>query len=223
MENICACIVTFNPNLARLQQNIEVLDKDVEQDFIIDNNSKNSVDIVNNCRFYKKVVIDIFNENKGITYALNTVLETARINGYQWCVTMDQDSILDVQFLKNSFQYLDINNVGIISPSSEKGEKGITKIKRCITSGSITNINAWQKVGGFDSEFFIDYVDFDFCAKLIDNGFDILSLYGYPLDHQLGNLKIKYIFGIKINTYNHSAHENLLLSKKFYNFYEKEI
>lgn len=62
-------------------------------------------------------------------------------------------------------------------------------ITRIITSGSIVNVRAANKIGGWDNNLFIDEVDFEFCYKGIINGFKCINcISGIYLKHKLGEI-----------------------------------
>lgn len=73
-----------------------------------------------------------------------------------------------------------------------------------ITSGSLVNVENAIKIGGFDEKLFIDYVDFEFCLRTIENNFKIIKIYGSYLEHRLGELEEKSIINRKILVTNHS-------------------
>ena len=74
-----------------------------------------------------------------------------------------------------------------------------------MTSGNVINLDAFKAVGGFSDEYFIDCVDFDFCAKLRQCGYQILRLNKIKLNHSLGKYKKKVIFGKAYTSFEHSA------------------
>ena len=64
-----------------------------------------------------------------------------------------------------------------------------------MTSASLTRIAAWKKVGGFREEFFIDFVDNDFCQKLRLSGYVILRTNACMMTHSLGEIRTIHIPG----------------------------
>lgn len=207
---ICAGIVTYNPDILRLECNIQALyENGIKEIYIVDNNSINKKDVKESVEKLKIANVIYFNENKGIATALNKILEIALQNKFQWCITMDQDSVLPESFVHEAQPFLS-TDVGLVCPCSEESEisnshsKGIIEQSRCITSGAITSVEAWQHCGGFDELLFIDYVDFDFCVRIRVGGYHIYKMTSFLLDHQLGNVNIKIFLGKQIPIYNHS-------------------
>ena len=57
------------------------------------------------------------NENKGIATALNIGINKATVDGASWVITMDQDSIIPDNMIKEYRKYLGIvSNIGILAP-----------------------------------------------------------------------------------------------------------
>ena len=65
-------------------------------------------------------------------------------------------------------------------------DEDLPVVTSVITSGSLVSLRAWQAVGGFDESFFIDYVDNDFCLRVITAGYRVCVSHGAFLEHQLG-------------------------------------
>lgn len=182
---VCAGIVTYNPDINQLLSCIKSLYNQVDEVIIFDNSSDNKIDIEQLNQVYK-LEIYFSNENVGIAKGLNELCKTAEQKGYNWIITMDQDSICELSMVRNLIKYADKDKIGIVAPSVEfwLNEFLITttknkdldskEIKACITSGSLTNISAWRLIGGFDEWMFIDHVDNEFCTHLQIEGFKII-------------------------------------------------
>lgn len=193
--NIIAGIVLYNPNIERLRENIEAIKQQVDKIVFVDNGSKNKDynQLLN--PQYKYVLINN-QHNKGIACALNQIMNYAEKHGYTQVLTLDQDSVCTPNMVTTLIQYSN-NNVGIVCPITEDRNfkedfsylngKGVIEIDWCITSGSLTNVRAWKKAGGFDERLFIDWVDWDFCIALKHKGFKILRTENAKLIHELGN------------------------------------
>lgn len=137
------------------------------------------------------IVIMSDGKNVGISKALNTVFNWAIKNGFEYILTMDQDSIWpDFYSFKEQVdkEALKKDNVCIWAPLIKCGET----ILRCnrpefvITSGSIYNLNVFQKVGQFREEYFIDEVDNEYCIRSRINGFNIKLIKHNYLVQQFG-------------------------------------
>ncbi|MFU0662824.1 glycosyltransferase [Gardnerella vaginalis] len=83
----------------------------------------------------------------------------------------------------------------------------------CITSGSLTSVEAWQKIGGFDEWLEIDGVDFDFSRRLVRAGWKIVECQNVIMEHQIGkarsiNLIIKHPI-----VWNHNAKRKYYIAR----------
>lgn len=98
--------------------------------------------------------------------------------------------------------------------TNSKKNNGIDKIFKsqnceyvyaCMTSASLTQIDAWKKVGGFREDYFIDFVDNEFCMKLAIYNYKIVRINNCTIRHQLGKSREKKLFGlIKVKFSSHA-------------------
>lgn len=241
IENIAACIITYNPDINRLEENIKAIVEQVSVIYIIDNNSKNMKKYENKIYDIKKCKITKLNDNMGVAFALNKAIELSREMGYSWLLTMDQDSIASENYVNICCDFVNNNNnIGIITPLvidrnlSNNGRfipvKEHEKVTTCITSGAFTNIEAVIKCGGFDNDFFIDSVDFDMCLNMRQHGYFIYKLNTISILHELGKIDEKEFLGKKFYSTNHSPqrvyyiYRNFfILKKKYKNFSKNDI
>lgn len=173
-------------------------------------------------------------KNLGIATALNQLCRIALFNKYDWILTLDQDTICPDGMIQEMTLYTSDEKIGIICPSvyyqggngkrntikknrntadyyKLKGgiqkkyiSEDITYVYACMTSASLTNVKMWNEIGGFRDDYFIDFVDNEFCMRMAINGYRILRVNRYHINHQLGETKEKQIFGIfKFTSYSH--------------------
>ncbi|WP_419881719.1 glycosyltransferase family 2 protein [Peribacillus sp. B-H-3] len=233
-------IVTYNPEILRLKENIDALISQVNLLVIIDNNSENIEAIEKSLHqySYNKVILIKYKCNKGLAYALNNALKVALENKCQWLLTMDQDSVISRNYVdecKNIIVNNSDKNIGIISPvvidrninnvspqTYIANEEKCTNLVTCITSGAFTNVNASIDCGGFDNDLFIDQIDYDLCLKLRASGYFTFRLNSSNIIHELGRIAESKIMGFKYLTTNHSSkrlyyiYRNYLIIRKRY-------
>lgn len=194
MSKIASGIVLFNPdNIERLSKSIESVLHQVERVYIFDNSTKHY-----DYHFPDFVIYMTEHKNKGIAYALNRIMEKALSDGYDWVVTMDQDSILPDEAIHCYETHIDYDHrLAIICPQVIDSRRSYMKVRKepdkeyidfCITSASCTNLEAWKSVGGFDDWLFIDLVDNDFCKRIIASEYKILRLNNLVLDQEFGKI-----------------------------------
>ena len=143
-------------------------------------------------------------DNYGIARALNEGFKIANELGIDWVLTMDQDSDLPSNMIDEYIRFISIKGekIGIVAPlinmyDGEHKQVSDTyiKIDEAITSGSFINIQAFNNIGGFKEEMFIDGVDFEFCWNLKKHGYLIYQLNSVLMQHQLGETKEYKLFG----------------------------
>lgn len=200
MKIICG-IVLYNSQINRLLEEFDSIINQVDEICLFDNGSDNIGEVENQVinKFHsKKVTLLKSKKNLGIGAALNRIFEYAESHNYDWVLTLDHDSVCPNDMVKN---YTDIQltiDVGMICPniidrgmatyyySKIDAEKPFEYIKRTIQSGAMVSTKCWKDVNGFDETMFIDFVDFDFCERLLIHGYKIVKVNSVELDHELG-------------------------------------
>jgi rhamnosyltransferase len=133
-------------------------------------------------------------ENVGIGAALNMACSLALKEGYDWILTMDQDSYFDSStFFDLAIPLFKYQNIGIIAasyygelPYKKKFSISFDQLLIALTSGNLVNLKAWNQVNGFDENLFIDEVDNDFCLRLKKEKLLVLGTRLVLLNHSLG-------------------------------------
>ena len=229
MRGIAACIVTYNPELARFSECLSAVAEQVEHVFVVDNGSNETSGVEALSREYDNAIFVPLGENKGIAAALNMGCTAADEKRCTAVLTLDQDSICEDGLVEKLAAHL-AKDVGIAAPwISYAGNEeyydlpqdGPYEVEWTITSASLTSIDAWRKIGGFDEALFIDSVDRDFCIRLRRAGYRVVIDPATSLSHELGDMRCVRILGKVIHITNHSsfrkyyiARNKILLAKK---------
>ncbi|CAH0416490.1 glycosyltransferase [Periweissella fabaria] len=196
-QSIGAIIVTYNPEIERLTQNILAVLNQFNDVLIVDNCSQN-INEIKAIAKNKNVVIIALDNNMGIAYAQNVGVKHYQDNGNKWVLMLDQDTIIpENTYLKmTNLPQFQSKTTGILGMRylPREGDLDVHKVTRIIASGNLINIGAWDKVGGFDNDLFIDQVDFDFNYKLQLTGYDIWQIDSLKMKHDVGKqpTNIKY-------------------------------
>jgi rhamnosyltransferase len=194
---IDAVVVTYNPEINLLKENVKSIESQVDVVFIVDNGSGNYSQIATVVQnFAENIELIRLKHNVGIAAAQNYGFEAALKDSASWVLTMDQDSIfpqngISTFVTSTEFEKFD---TGIMAPNfydkriglKEKEGKPVEVVDFIISSGNLVSVRAWQAVGGFDEWMFIDYVDFDFDAKLARKGYKIVQFNSVTMRHELG-------------------------------------
>lgn len=239
MCKVVAIIISYNPD-NNLLDSVNLLKNQVEKIIIVDNGSKKEkVKNINLIRDIDKEKIEvIFNEeNLGIATALNIGVKEGLKQGYNWILTMDQDSKCSDNMVKKMFEvYNGIDEKerrDILSIFPNFVDERIQSIEENsdmspyeyvdadITSGNLLKAEVFDKVGLFDDSLFIDLVDTDFCMKLNEKNIKMIKVRDAILYHSLGESQsVKSVFG-KFNTSNHSALRRYYMTRNRFYTWEK--
>lgn len=233
-RDIAAGIVLYQPDLNRLEENINRIRPQVNHIVLIDNGSAN-VDLVSE-RYGSDASVSIIRNEKnfGIARALNQICQWAMEQGYPWCITMDQDSCAGEGMVDGFLRYEGLDDrIGIIHPhrrdrnvqletAQYSGEyEEITDSLRVITSGCMMNLAAWKQAGGFLEDLFIDYVDYEFNERLLRAGFRIIRAHKSVILHELGRRTAHNYRGTTIYMTNHSAFRRYYMTRNASFFFKK--
>lgn len=89
-----------------------------------------------------------------------------------------------------------------VGEANTEGE--ITEVKYWFTSGIFLSLAAYDAVGGFNDDLFIDYVDIELGHRLKETGLKLCYLNQYSLTHEIGSPIAIKIFGRTYYAMNHS-------------------
>jgi rhamnosyltransferase len=117
--------------------------------------------------------------NLGLAKALNIGAAKATECGYDYLLTMDQDSRATPDMVLKLTQCLnnyDRAKVGIVAPfhitkaSGSPEDVDCHEVLTVMTSGNLVNLTIYNSVGPFREDFFIDYIDEEYCLRLRQKG-----------------------------------------------------
>lgn len=202
--NIASITVLYNPDKSFIQ-NIDSYSPYVSLLIIIDNSDIPDPTFLAGFDTNPKSKLVVYNENRGVAKALNDAVKIARVNGFEWLLTMDQDSCFDDNMIKKYLQHLEQlpqkESIAAIGPVFEQGkinDEGAKYVSSLITSGSLINTRICEELGGFNEELFIDEVDHEYCYRAILKDYKIIQLQDIFLQHSLGKQQsVTTISGIK--------------------------
>ena len=195
MKNVCGVTVLYNAD-NKVIANIESYIHDLDQLYVVDNSEPVDESLIDNLKALPNCTYISNNGNQGIANALNVGAKYATAAGATWLLTMDQDSKFEPgEFLK-LIEYTtnrDDKTTGLVSPFhktkiSVEPKTKIDEVLTTMTSGNLISLYAWKVIGGFDEDYFIDAVDWDYCLRLTSNNFKVIRLNTVHLNHNLGNV-----------------------------------
>lgn len=244
VQKVLAGVVTYNPELSRLKENLATLVNQVDELYVFDNGSKNIDGIEQLLSQYgKKIVVHKEKINAGIAKALKKTMEYAKANKFDWVLTVDQDSVLDSNLVNKYKKEIDKhknNDIGMLTclikdrnfedASVERQSEDVKEVPICITSAAFTNVNNYFLTSGYDPKMFIDLVDTDICLSLREKGFKILRINYLGIYHEIGHGENKKIFWKRVIVHNsaifreyYMSRNTIILQKRHPNLYSRKI
>jgi len=202
-DRIGAIIVSFNPD-ERLVTNCRRLLPQVDVVTVIDNGSVAGVRHLKRVATLPRTAVILNGRNIGLAAALNVGVRAA-VMRCQMLLTFDQDSIAPPTYVTDLMTayhgYHGAAPVAIVSPQYRDQATGAMQtfsdcghtpdcpyalVTTTITSGSMFVTSVFGEVGMFREDFFIDYVDNEFCLRCRKRGYAILEASRAVLSHSVG-------------------------------------
>lgn len=222
-KNTCAIIVTYHPD-SGFEDRARRIALQVERALIVDNHSNNDegallrhlLGQLNNAELVQN------ERNLGIAVALNRGARWAVDHGYQWALTLDQDSVVAddiVETLSAVYEhfpekeklaiigsnYRDSNSGRLLFRTDRDDGCSWQEVKTVITSGSLVSLQAYATIGSFREEFFMDCVDLEYCLRSRSRGFRIILARKPLMQHAIGASTMHKLPWKMTGTSNHST------------------
>ena len=234
---IRAVVVTFHP-AETVAENLAAMASECSEVIVVDNGSTPQAHAA--IRSVPGVTLLPLGENLGVAAALNRGAEAAAAAGAEWIVTFDQDSapepgmiaalwaahermpraavigprILEDGAAPSRYRWVRRHPrwPGLFQRVASDGADlaGVTML---ITSGSLIELAAWRALGGFDERLFIDYIDTDYCLRVIRAGREVAVAGEAVLRHRLGERRDARVGGLNFRPTHHAAFRHYYMSR----------
>jgi rhamnosyltransferase len=213
--SVAAVIVTFHPEPS-FASKLATLLPQVGAIIVVDNGScPTDLPAADDPVLAGQVEIIANAENRGIGAALNQGLRRAKELGFAWALTLDQDSSPLANLVAAGGRAFEAHpepeRLAAIGASVlGEGEGGSApaaayrRMKAVITSGTLQSIPAWERLGGFREDYFIDCVDSELCLRARSRGFEIIQATEPAIAHRIGMPSRKWVVGRWMIPTNHS-------------------
>lgn len=226
--NIVAVIVTYNPNIDCLRVLLDNLNNSCVSIIIVDNYSTNEA--FKNTAFKSNVELLSLSKNQGIAFAQNVGIEKAIKIDADYILFFDQDSNVSNHFVDDLmsdyrkiyathdkiaaigprfidenkgfyFPALRFNKHGLIDKISVENISTPIEVSFLISSGTLISVEALKDIGLMKEEFFIDFVDTEWCFRAISMGYKIYMSEQAVMKHSIGDDTLKiYNFNIPVHS-----------------------
>jgi rhamnosyltransferase len=227
---VCAVVVTYHPDQdfpARLSR----ITPQVQATFIIDNGSSPAeLAMLRTAAAGDPVTVIGNAQNLGVATALNMGLRRASAQGFRWALLLDQDTEVDLdivdKLLAAHASCPGGDRIAIVgsrfrdprgqSPEpirlDSQGELW-EEVESAITSGSLLSLRAYLAIAPFREEFFIDYVDTEFCLRARTAGYQIIMTRRPHMSHSVGAPTSHRLAWSTKWTSNHSADRRYYIAR----------
>jgi rhamnosyltransferase len=205
--------VTFQPDREVLGR-LDLIRNQVDHVIVVDNNSGASGRLSGLTSASSRFELIANSRNLGVAAALNIGVGRAAAMGFDWVLTLDQDSVprpgMVEALLSVSARHPERELIALVAPQVDEPsvEKRPSFIRRrkgflferractgewldditmVISSGSMLATSVYQAIGPFREDLFIDYVDTEYCLRAWSRGYRIVAACGARLEHHLGD------------------------------------
>ncbi len=215
-------VVTYHPD-AGLSLRLAGIARQVGAVVVVDNGSdEDESALLQDAAADPKVTLIRNHENLGVARALNIGIRRAAALGFDWVLLLDQDSIVADDLaqalfdIRGSFPDADrlaVVGAGFGAHAAAPGDEPWEEVESVITSGSLLPLAAFAAIGPFREEFFIDYVDTEFCLRARSLGYRVINARRALMAHEIGAPTRHRILWIGKSTTNHSADRRYYIAR----------
>ena len=236
-KKILGIIVTYFPDKHLLIKNVEAISQYVDKLIIWENTTENK-------ESYRSITgsnIEYYSDgsNVGISRALNFGWKYAQREGFDYLLTMDQDScfINFQKYVMTCFSYTNDDSIvfGPLVTVNENEEsleciKELTGNQYIITSGMLVPIRILNTIGGYCEAFMVDGIDVDFCIRVQDAGFKIFKNHNGVLLQHFGIPSVYKLLGKEYVCSNYSPfryygilRNHIIIYRRSHRLYVKKL
>ena len=215
---VMAQIITYNPDIDILRENVGSIISQVDTVLIYDNGSANINAIIDGLQEYN-CIWEIRPSNMGIGEALYDGINYAYKHGYKYIYTLDDDTVSNHDVVKLAVSELEKDDsLAIIAAgtqlrldedfsknSYESKIDYVTKERGVMTAGSCARVEYILNEGNYKKEWFIDWIDWEMYNRLIKRGYKVALHRGAAQRHSEGNRLVKKFFGKNVISQDYPA------------------
>lgn len=192
--------------------------------YVVDNSEDPDPELQRELARYHCVEYLPMDENVGIAGALNLGIRRAAAGGFEWVLTMDQDSRAKRDMVREMLRCRETaldDRVAIVAPVHRgryativRGNEPFELVNWTMTSGSLVQVSVCKKLGMFREDLFIDGVDHEYCLRLRRHGYRILRANRALLDHESGHVT-KRLLGNFVTTNHEPERRYYMIRNRF--------
>ena len=240
--DVCAIVVTYRPDAA-FPARLRGVSPQVGMTVIVDNGSSDAErSMLQDAASDPNVDLVLNDDNLGLARALNIGVQRAATLGYSWVLLLDQDTCVELDMVRTLLtihaSFPDRERLAVLGSNfsdatertNDAAGQGSTgehweEVERVITSGSLLPLDSYFVIGPYREEFFIDYVDEEYCLRAKAKGYRIIKSRKHLMSHAIGSPTVHTVFGTSKWTTNHGpdrryyiARNNTVLLREYGNY-----
>ncbi|MBG6070812.1 MULTISPECIES: hypothetical protein [unclassified Polaromonas] len=205
---IIAVSTTFFPDENFLDKNFSVILKEIDKFIIVDNSENYCFNLLKNNDFLEI----IYSKNFGVSGGLNIGIKRAIELDADFIILFDQDSISGKGLIGSLLKAPGlVKGMVVVAPNvfDKTTETEIhskffghgkslnaryTHVNRTQTSGLLVPVGVFKNVGFFNENYFLDFVDTEWCRRVSKAGYRILIDKESTLYHEFGEGEKKILY-----------------------------
>ena len=226
-QEVCAVAVTYHPD-ADLPQRFSRILRQVGRLVIVDNGSGEAeTTMLEEFAANPSVTLMLQFANLGIASALNKGIYHAIGLEFKWVLLLDQDSCIDDDMVQTLIEVqaafperdrLAVIGSGFRATEETTGQStyasdGWEEAESVITSGSLIPLESHAAIGAFREEFFIDYVDTEYCFRARAKGYRVIRTRKPIMSHSIGAITRHRVLWLDKWTFNHSPDRRYYIAR----------
>lgn len=215
-QTVVAVVVSFQPDIESLIENIEQINSQVDVIVLVDNHSALQEEIFEQVSLAHPDVKCIgLSENAGVGFAQNKGIQYAREIAADYVLLLDQDSkptanmVAKLKTAVNQINDSEGAKVAAVGPRYKGAgrndsffirfgwfkferhycdpcEYGVIPCDFLISSGALISMQVLDEIGDMDSELFIDHVDTEWFLRAKSKGLQSYGVCDAIMEHSLG-------------------------------------
>jgi rhamnosyltransferase len=232
--DVCAVVVTYHPD-AGLPNRLSSVSAQAGAVVVVDNGSADAErNMLREAASDPKIDLLLNPENLGLARAINIGIQRAAALGYSWVLLLDQDTLVDPHMLHTLSaivaSFPDRERLAVVGsnfrdsaarapgaadrqPPDETSDDRWEDVDCAITSGSLLPLAAHFAIGPFREEFFIDYVDEEYCLRARAKGYRVIRSRKQIMLHTIGAPTVHKTLWISKWTSNHTSDRRYYIAR----------
>lgn len=234
---VCGVVVIFHPESAFVQT-LRTLVEECGRVVVVNNGS--DAGLCARITEVPGVEVLTLSSNLGVAAALNRGAARARELGFARMVAFDQDSRPRAGMVRSLLATQKrFPHAAVVGPRIEDAVPGsrpyrwvrrhrrwpglfervdstggdLAEVTMMVTSGSMVDLAVWASLDGFDESLFIDYVDTEYCLRVIRSGRMVAVSAEAVLEHRLGERRSQQVLGHDFRPTHHAAFRHYFMAR----------